>query len=113
MRISDWSSDVCSSDVPQPEFMQDEEIAIYRDAVGKFFDQHAGEKRVDSWRENGQVDREFWLEAGAAGILGMTVPKEYGGHGGDFRPDLVVLDDRKSTSLHSSHYFASRMTSSA
>ncbi|MBA4165598.1 MAG: acyl-CoA dehydrogenase, partial [Erythrobacter sp.] len=78
-------------DVPQPEFMQDEEIAIYRDAVGKFFDQHAGEKRVESWRENGQVDREFWLEAGAAGILGMTVPEEYGGHGGDFRHDLVVL----------------------
>lgn len=81
-------------DVPQPEFMQDEEIAIYRDAVGKFFDQHAGEKRVESWRENGQVDREFWLEAGAAGILGMTVPEEYGGHGGDFRHDLVVLDQQ-------------------
>lgn len=81
-------------DVPQPEFMQDEEIAIYRDAVGKFFDQHASPKRVESWRENGQVDREFWLEAGAAGILGMTVPEEYGGHGGDFRHDLVVLDQQ-------------------
>lgn len=81
-------------DVPQPAFMEDEEIAIYRDAVGKFFDQHAGEKRVESWRENGQVDREFWLEAGAAGILGMTVPTEYGGHGGDFRHDLVVLDQQ-------------------
>lgn len=81
-------------DVPQPEFMQDEEISIYSDAVGKFFEQHANEKRVESWRENGQVDREFWLEAGQAGILGMTVPEEYGGHGGDFRHDLVVLDQQ-------------------
>ena len=81
-------------DVPDPEFMQDEEIAIYSDAVGKFYEQHATPKRVESWRENGQVDREFWLEAGAAGLLGMTVPEEYGGHGGDFRHDLVVLQQQ-------------------
>lgn len=80
--------------VPPPEFMEDEEISIYSDAVGKFFEQHAPPKRVESWRENGQVDREFWLEAGQAGILGMTVPEEYGGHGGDFRHDLVVLDQQ-------------------
>ncbi len=77
--------------VPPPAFMEDEEITIFADAVGKFFEQHAPEKRVEQWRENGQVDREFWDEAGAAGILGMTVPEEYGGHGGDFRHDLVVL----------------------
>lgn len=81
-------------DVPQPAFMDDEEIAVFGDAVGKFFEQHAPPKRVESWRENGQVDREFWTEAGAAGILGMTVPTEYGGHGGDFRHDLVVLDQQ-------------------
>jgi len=74
--------------------MDDEEIAVFGDAVGKFFEQHAPPKRVESWRENGQVDREFWTEAGAAGILGMTVPTEYGGHGGDFRHDLVVLDQQ-------------------
>lgn len=81
-------------DVPDPEFMQDEEIAVFRDAVGKFFEQHAPEKRVEKWREDGMVEREFWIEAGAAGLLGMTVPTEYGGHGGDFRHDLVVLDQQ-------------------
>ncbi len=81
-------------DVPDPEFMQDEEIAIFRDAVGKFYEQHAPPKRVEKWREDGQVEAEFWREAGAAGLLGMTVPEEYGGHGGDFRHDLVVLDQQ-------------------
>ncbi len=81
-------------DVPDPEFMQDEEIAVFRDAVGKFFEQHAPEKRVEKWREDGMVERGFWTEAGAAGLLGMTVPTEYGGHGGDFRHDLVVLDQQ-------------------
>ncbi|WP_095012009.1 acyl-CoA dehydrogenase family protein [Tsuneonella mangrovi] len=81
-------------DVPPPAFMEDEEIAVFRDAVGKFFEQHAPEKRVEKWREDGQVEREFWEEAGRAGLLGMTVPTEYGGHGGDFRHDLVVLDQQ-------------------
>ena len=81
-------------DVPDPEFMQDEEIAVFRNAVGKFFDQHAPEKRVEKWREDGMVERAFWEEAGEAGLLGMTVPEEYGGHGGDFRHDLVVLDQQ-------------------
>ncbi|MCT2559428.1 acyl-CoA dehydrogenase family protein [Tsuneonella sp. YG55] len=81
-------------DVPDPEFMADEEIAIFRDAVGKFYEQHAPPKRVEKWREDGQVEAEFWREAGAAGLLGMTVPEEYGGHGGDFRHDLVVLEQQ-------------------
>lgn len=81
-------------DVPDPAFMAEEEIAVFRDAVGKFFEQHAPEKRVEKWRQDGMVERAFWEEAGAAGLLGMTVPEEYGGHGGDFRHDLVVLDQQ-------------------
>ncbi|GAB4478547.1 MAG: hypothetical protein OHK0018_09590 [Erythrobacter tepidarius] len=80
--------------VPPPAFMQDEEIAIFADAVGKFYQQHAPQKRVEKWREEGQVEREFWREAGAAGLLGVSVPTEYGGHGGDFRHDLVVIDQQ-------------------
>ncbi|BDI60243.1 acyl-CoA dehydrogenase family protein [Qipengyuania nanhaisediminis] len=81
-------------DVPQPEFMQDEEIAIFADAVGKFYQKHAPQKRVEKWREDGQVEREFWREAGEAGLLGVSVPEEYGGHGGDFRHDIVVIDQQ-------------------
>ncbi|MFN9634371.1 MAG: acyl-CoA dehydrogenase family protein, partial [Erythrobacteraceae bacterium] len=81
-------------DVPQPAFMEEEEIAIFADAVGKFYVQHAPQKRVENWREDGQVEREFWREAGAAGLLGVSVPAEYGGHGGDFRHDLVVIDQQ-------------------
>jgi acyl-CoA dehydrogenase len=81
-------------DVPQPEFMQEEEIAIFADAVGKFYQQHAPEKRVQKWRDEGQVERDFWREAGAAGLLGVSVPTEYGGHGGDFRHDIVVIDQQ-------------------
>ena len=66
-------------DVPQPAFIEDEEIAIFADAVGKFYQQHAPEKRVKKWREDGQVEREFWNEAGQAGLLGVSVPERASG----------------------------------
>ncbi|GMN04184.1 acyl-CoA dehydrogenase family protein [Erythrobacter sp. MTPC3] len=81
-------------DVPQPEFMEDEEISIFADAVGKFYQDKAPQKRIEKWRENGQVEREFWNEAGEAGLLGVSVPEAYGGHGGDFRHDMVVIDQQ-------------------
>jgi acyl-CoA dehydrogenase len=82
-------------DVPQPAFMEDEEISIFADSVGKFYERAAPEKRVLKWREDGQVEREFWREAGEAGLLGVSVPDEYGGHGGDFRHDMVVIDQQQ------------------
>ena len=79
-------------DVADPAFMQDEEIVLFRDSVGKFLDRHAPAERVAGWRAEGQVDRAFWSEAGAAGLLGVSVPEAYGGHGGDFRHDLALVD---------------------
>ena len=38
------------------------------------------------------VEREFWREAGEAGLLGVSVPEAYGGPGGDFRHDVVVAE---------------------
>lgn len=86
-------------DFPQPDYMADDELVMFHDAVGKFLDQHATPERMDKWRADGQVEREFWREAGEAGLLGVSLPTEYGGHGGDFRHDLVVIDQvsRKGT----------------
>ena len=79
-------------EVPPPAFMADEEIRIFSDSVGKFFDEHAPPERTARWREDGMVERAFWKEAGEAGLLGVSVPAEYGGQGGDFRHDLVVFN---------------------
>ncbi len=78
--------------VEDPAFMQDEEISLFRDAVGKFFEDRATPDRIAKWRADGQVESVFWREAGEMGLLGVSVPKEYGGHGGDLRHDLVVFE---------------------
>ena len=49
-------------------------------------------ERVQRWREDGPVERAFWREAGQAGILGVSIPEEYGGGGADFRYDAVLIE---------------------
>lgn len=78
--------------VPTPDFMADDEIRTFEDSVARFYDQHAPEQRVAKWLSDGMVERAFWNEAGEGGLLGVSVPAEYGGGGGDFRHDLVVLE---------------------
>jgi acyl-CoA dehydrogenase len=60
--------------VERPDFMQDEEIRMFEDSVGKFFDQNAKPADVDRWRENHCVDRDLWTKAGDAGLLGLSTP---------------------------------------
>ena len=43
--------------------------------------------------------RQFWREAGAAGFLGVSVPSEYGGQGGDFRHDVVLVNEVQRAGL--------------
>ena len=48
----------------------------------------------EQWEKDGQVDREVWKKAGAAGLLCFDVPEEYGGPGiGDFRFNAVVAEE--------------------
>jgi alkylation response protein AidB-like acyl-CoA dehydrogenase len=46
------------------------------------------------WERAGIVDRAIWRKAGAAGLLGMDVPEEYGGGGQpDFRFSAVLIEE--------------------
>jgi acyl-CoA dehydrogenase len=76
----------------RPDYLREEEIILFADSVGKFFDQHAPEERVARWRADKIVEREMWREAGAAGLLCLAVPEAYGGAGGDFRHEVVLME---------------------
>ncbi len=78
--------------VPPPAFMEDPEIQMFSDAAGKFFQREATPEKIAKWREQGQVDREIWEKAAENGLLGVSIPTEYGGAGGDFRHDVVLVE---------------------
>lgn len=47
----------------------------------------------ERWARNHQVDREFWTKLGDAGLLGLDLPEEYGGTGGDFGYSAIVAEE--------------------
>jgi alkylation response protein AidB-like acyl-CoA dehydrogenase len=79
-------------DVPPPACMQDPEVQLLADAAGRFFEREATPERIQRWRDAGQVERAFWRQAGEAGLLGASIPVEYGGAGGDFRHEVALVE---------------------
>jgi len=56
--------------------------------------------RVATWNERGMSDRDSWRLAGAAGFLGGNAPAEYGGAGGDFLFDAIVMEEMAYLRAH-------------
>jgi acyl-CoA dehydrogenase len=79
-------------EVAEPEFMVEPELRIFADSVAEFLEGEAAPERVQKWRAAGIVERAFWTKAGQQGLLGVSVPEEYGGAGGDFRHDVILID---------------------
>ena len=69
-----------------------EEHRIFRESVRRFVEAHVVPHYV-RWEKDGHVPRSFWREAAGAGLLGPTVPEEYGGPGGDYLFNVVVLEE--------------------
>ena len=78
--------------VAKPAFMDSEDLNIFEQSVGRFLDEHAPPATVQRWAEQGSVGRELWNKAGEAGLLGVSVPEAYGGPGGDFRHEVIIME---------------------
>jgi alkylation response protein AidB-like acyl-CoA dehydrogenase len=68
------------------------EHEIFRETVRNFVDTelvpfHSG------WEEEKRVPREVWAKAGAAGLLCLDIPEEYGGFGADWLYNVVVIEE--------------------
>ena len=80
----------------KPARWMDEEHVILQDATRRFL--HAElTPNLERWRKAGIVEREFWQKAGAAGLLGASIPEEFGGAGGNFAHDAVICLEQART----------------
>ena len=52
------------------------------------------------WRDEHHPDAEAWTKAGAIGMLLPDIPQEYGGGGGSFAHEAVVLEELARAGLH-------------
>src|SRR5271170_4556640 len=78
--------------IERPAFMREDDVVILERSIGKFLDERAPEARAAKWRDDGIVERAMWREAGEAGLLCLAIPEAYGGAGGDFRHEVILME---------------------
>jgi alkylation response protein AidB-like acyl-CoA dehydrogenase len=76
--------------IPRRIFLPEHEQ--FRDSVRRFIDREIVPHH-ERWEEQGKVDRELWVKAGAAGLLCPNLPEEYGGCGPDYRFNAVITEE--------------------
>lgn len=75
-----------------------DEHRMLQDSVARFFKER-WVPRCAEWREAGMMGRDTWLEAGANGLLCASMPEAYGGGGGDFGHDAVILLEQAKAAI--------------
>ena len=76
-----------------------DELRMFRSAVRQFIHQEFAPHPA-RWREQHRPDAEAWTQAGEMGLLLPDVPEEYGGGGGTFAHEAVVLDELARAGVH-------------
>ncbi|GAB0107913.1 acyl-CoA dehydrogenase family protein [Nocardia sp. JMUB6875] len=64
-----------------------------RKHAAEFFRKEVPPNR-ERWNKQHMVDRDFWNKAGAAGLLGLDLPEEFGGLAGDFGYQAIVQEEQ-------------------
>lgn len=69
-----------------------EELTIYRDMVKRALEAEVA-PFYDDWERAGALPKALWQTLGAAGLLGVDMPEEYGAAGASFEVAQLVVDE--------------------
>lgn len=69
----------------------DEALVLFDETVRRVLSDCAPPERRARWRQDGIVERAAWREVAQAGLLGLSIAPGYGGAGGDFRHEAVLI----------------------
>ena len=80
-----------SAPSPQPRWT-DEDAQAFRRTARRFVQEELVPQQA-SWRAAHRPPAQAWLAAGRAGVLLRDVPEQYGGGGGTFVHEAIVLEE--------------------
>jgi acyl-CoA dehydrogenase len=76
-----------------------DDVRMFRNTVRQFVEKEFAPHQA-RWREARRPDPGAWVSAGRAGILLADLPEEYGGGGGSFAHEAVVLEELARAGVH-------------
>ena len=76
--------------VERPSWMS-EDLVVFDTEARKFMERECT-PHADKWIKQQHVDRSVWRKAGEAGLLCASAPEQYGGAGGTFAHEAVIID---------------------
>lgn len=83
---------------PDSPWMTDE-TRIFRRTVRQFIESEIA-PRHEHWAERGYPDADVWRKAGQMGLLLADVPGEYGGAGGNYAHEAIIIEELARSGLH-------------
>ncbi|MCA9501993.1 MAG: acyl-CoA dehydrogenase family protein [Myxococcales bacterium] len=76
-----------------------EEHELFREQFRRFVETEVT-PNVAAWNEAGRVPRAIWKRMGEEGYLGANMPEAWGGAGGDFLYDAIVMEELAYARAH-------------
>jgi len=78
---------------------QTDEVRTFRNTVREFVSKELAPQQA-RWREQHHADRDAFTKAGALGLLVPDVAETYGGGGGTFAHEAVVIEELARAGVH-------------
>ena len=73
----------------------DEDHEAFRDVVKEFIKRYVTNEARERWEAAGEIDRATMRAAGDSGLIGLSVPEEFGGAGmlQDYRFRAIINEE--------------------
>jgi acyl-CoA dehydrogenase len=83
-----------------------DELRMFRATARRFIEKEFAPQQ-DCWRKQQRPDAESWTKAGAVGLLLGDISAEYGGGGGTFAHEAVVVEELARAGVHFASFIQS------
>jgi alkylation response protein AidB-like acyl-CoA dehydrogenase len=75
------------------DFSENEDLVMYRETIRRFLDRECPPDKVAAWDRADTIPRDLIRKMADIGVLGLTVPEEYGGLGRQVLAMSVLMEE--------------------
>ena len=81
------------------DFNLPEHVVMLQDTLRRFVAQQMPREAAAGWDKSNHFPREVFAKLGELGVMGLTIPEQYGGAGRDILATMIVIEELSRRSL--------------